>query len=462
MHYRGSRFLTDFGSSVSAVGALSSFLRGEDFHALPVPGGRVLARALSALPECTRSRLYRTAAFVQAAPERSAPRLDIDELDQWLVDQYGAGPFPAVVVGVPSGAAVHLAAALGAPFLPQTTLSSIRHRTTHPDDPSGAMAAISPTTRLIAHRNPRVAVYHMHDPAQDRPMIERFAFLRLKRLTLGPIYEKFLTERLAPGGTIVQVEAMLRWRIREVGERAYFQLGSIGGLSEDEYHDGSPRVARYLEQQGSPVRKWSLPEMDEHRRIEGEWGWDPTLGEDIARTAEREGFAVRRFVAPHPQGHSPFAAELYRWWYDRLGAPTNRLLVETYAQWDPLWVLRTGSVPYWLNFHTEPEKAALESYLNQARPFDHIHINLLSHGVRSPGVVPVEDWTDLAQQHARKSGGLIGVDEETYPLDLGSTLRFSKAFADIPARQELPTPLTVTDVDTFAAEHAEHTTARWC
>lgn len=462
MRYRASRFLTDFGSSVSAVGAVSSYLRGEDHHALPIPGGRALANVLSALPERTRARLYRTAAHIQAVPARCASRLDVDELDQWLVDQYGEGPFPAVVVGVPSGAAVHLAAALGAPFLPQTTLSSIRHRTNHPDDPAGAMDAMAPTTRLIAHHNPRVAVYHMHDPAQDRPMIERFAFLRLKRRALGPVFEKFLTERLAPGGTIVQAEATLQWLSREVGERAYFQFGSIGGLSEEEYHDGSPRIARYLEQQDSTVREWSPPAMDEHRRVEGEWGWDPTLGVDIARVAEREDFTVRRLVAPHPQDHSPFIAELYRWWYRRIGAPANRLLVETYAQWDPFWVLRTASVPYWLNFHTQPERAALEGYLDQTRPFDHIHINLLSHGVRSPGVVPVQDWADLAQYHARKEGNVIGVDEDAYPLDAGSTLRFSKAFADIPTRQQLPAPLTIADVDAFAAEHTEDVIARWC
>lgn len=461
MHHRGSRFLTQFGSSVSAVAAVSNFLHGRDSDPLPIPGTRLLAQALTALPERTRAQLYRTAAFVQAVPARHAHRLDIDELDQWVVDQYGPGPFPAVVVGVPSGAAVHLAASLGAPFLPQTTLTSIRHRTTHPDDPAGAMAAIAPITGRIAHHNPRVAVYHMHDPAHDRPMIERFAFLRLKRLALGPVYEKFLTERLAPGGTIVQVEAALRWRNHQTDERAYFQLGSIGALSEAEYHEGSPRIARYLEQQGSPVRAWSPPPMDNHQHVEGEWGWDPTLGADIARISEGEGFTVRRLVAPHPQDHSSFATELYRWWYARLGAPTNRLLVETYAQWDPLWMLRTASVPYWLNFHTEPEKAALENYLNQARPFDHIHINLLSHGVRSPGVVPAADWTDLAQHHASKSGGLIGVDKRTYPLDIGSTLRFSKAFADIPTRQELPTPLTVTDIDTFAAQHTHRTTASW-
>ena len=49
----------------------------------------------------------------------------------------------------------------------------------------------------------------MHDANQDRLMIRRMTYFRLKRLTLGRAYARFLEETLAPGGTILLVECNL-------------------------------------------------------------------------------------------------------------------------------------------------------------------------------------------------------------------------------------------------------------
>lgn len=68
------------------------------------------------------------------------------------------------------------------------------------------MHALAPTNRLIAANNPELAVYHMHDPAQDRPMVKAIAYLRLKRLRLGRTYERFLKQRLAPAATVILLE----------------------------------------------------------------------------------------------------------------------------------------------------------------------------------------------------------------------------------------------------------------
>jgi hypothetical protein len=170
-------------------------------------------------------------------------------------------------------------------------------------------------------------------------------------LGLGRPYERFLEERLAPGGAIIQVECTRDWRTRKGGDRAYFQFGCLGGVPEDEYHHTGERIARYLEQENSPVRSWEPPEMDA-RCPEAEWGWDPALGHEVAQVADRYGCQVRRLVSTGRRGHSPWEADLYRLWYRRLGRSANRLLVESYVQWDPMWVLRTGSVPFWSRFNS--------------------------------------------------------------------------------------------------------------
>ena len=181
----------------------------------------------------------------------------------------------------------------------------------------------------------------------------------------------------------------------------------------------------------------------------------------MARVADRHGYHLRRLVSIEPQEHSPFVADLYRWWYRRLGRPSNRLLAESYVQWDPMMVLKTGSIPFWSRFKMEPAYDELKSYLEHSEPYDEILVNLFSQGIESPGVAPVERWRALARQHARSRGEVIGVDEDTYPLDAGSTLRYHAAFEQIPERHPLPEPLTPEDVDRFVSESTTNYPVTW-
>jgi hypothetical protein len=446
---RAARFLTDFDSSVNMVRAVGRFLRGKDHRGMSVgPGSARLGNALSALPHPARRRMFTTMGTLQGIPLHRTDQVRAEDIAHWATQQYPDGPYPAVVIGAPSGAAVHLAAALRAPYLPQTTLVALRDRATHPDDPRGAMHALAPLAKRVAENNPDLAVYHMHDPAQDRPMLEAMAYLRLKRLHLGRTYERFLEERLAPGGTIILLECTRDWRTTTVAERVYFQFGCLGGVSEEEYYDSGERIADYLARQGSPYRRWEPPEPDA-RRPEAEWGFHPTLRSDVQHLAGRHGYRLRRLVTTEPQQLSAFVADLYRWWYSRRGLPGNRLLAESYAQWDPLWVLRLGAVPFWLRFNMQPSYEDLRRYLGRADPYDHIHVNLFSQGLCSPGVVPLQQWRELITTQARVRGEVIGVDEDAYPVDVASTLRYQPAFQALPPRHPLPAPLPVEAIDEF-------------
>jgi len=229
---RAARPLVDFDSGVNSVRALGRFLRGRDHSGLSVgPGSRALAAAVSRLPTRARRGAFSAMGAAQGVPLQMARAISADDMSDWAIAQYDHGPYAVVMVGAASGAAVHLAAALRAPYLPQTLLASVRELELHPDDPAGAMNALAPTTRMLAERNPEVSVYHMHDPAQDRPMVEGMAYFRFKRHALGRTFERFLEERLAPEGTVIALECTRTWRSRAVGERAYFQFGCLGGLS---------------------------------------------------------------------------------------------------------------------------------------------------------------------------------------------------------------------------------------
>lgn len=462
---RAARTLTDFDSSVNMVRALGRFLHGKDHRGMSVgPGSRRLADAMSALPEPLRRRLFRHMGVIQGIPPRQVDRISTDDIADWVTQQYPPGPYQSVIVGAPSGAAVHLAAALRAPFLPQTKLVSVRDPESDPDDPVAAMRAVAPMAARVAENNPDVAVYHMHDPAQDRPMLERMAYLRLKRLRLGAIYERFITDRLAPGGTIIVLECHSDWRSTAVAGRTYFQFGCAGGVPEEEYFDSGERIAAYLAQEGSRYRSWQPPEPDA-RRPEAEWGFDPAIRPDLERVADEHGFRLRRLLTGEPQQLSAFVANLHRWWYRRRGMRADRLLAESYVQWDPLWMLRLGAVPFWLQFPMRPSYQTLRDYLagltSYDEPYEEILVNLFSHGLHSPGLVPLEQWRELAESMARSRGDIIGVHEHAFPADPGSSMRYQPAYAALPQRHPLPPPLPVDNIDRFLAKAGDEYSVRW-
>jgi hypothetical protein len=233
-----------------------------------------------------------------------------------------------------------------------------------------------------------------------------------------------------------------------VGERAYFQFGCLGGVPEEEYHDSGARIADYLAREHSPRRRWEPPEPDA-QRPEAEWGFEPALRVELESLAGLHGYRLRRLVTKEPQELSDFVADLHRWWYRRRGLSGQRLLVQSYVQWDPLWTQRLGAVPFWIRFNMQPSFDDLQRYLERVEAYDDIHVNLFSQGLWSPGVVPVHHWRNLVASAASTRGDVIGVDEDAYPLDTGSTMRYQPAFAALAPRHPLPAPLAVTEIDQF-------------
>ncbi|MCP2260662.1 Acireductone dioxygenase (methionine salvage), cupin superfamily [Streptoalloteichus tenebrarius] len=446
-----ARCLTDFDSSVSGVRAVSRALRGREFGALGLlPSSRLLADALAGLPEPVRLRLFVATGWQQGAPERLVRRLRAADLDEWVTSQYGAGPYPAMLVGAASGAAVHLCAALGAPFLPQTLLVGVRQSSVDIDEPRSAMAAFDRLGHHLVTANPDLQLHHMHDPNQDRPMLDRFGYFRFKRRRLGPVLERFCRQRLRPGGSIFVLDCRLRWPSTTLDDQRFFQFGALGGIPAEEYHDGSERISRFLAEQGATVRRWDPPPPD-REAPEAEWGFEPALMDDVNLLAQRYGFRVRRVVVDHPEELSPPVADLFRDWYRRRGIPSDRLLVESYNQTEPLWALRLGAVPFWLHFTVTSAIERARHYLDTRGDPAEILVNLFSNGLCSLGQVPLDEWRALAAR-ATRHGALVGVAEDAYPTDIGSTVRYAAALARHGPRHPLPPPLPLSIVDDFLPE----------
>ncbi|HWG73031.1 MAG TPA: hypothetical protein VG184_03140 [Acidimicrobiales bacterium] len=375
--------------------------------------------------------------------------MDADRLGRLVTDRYAPARYPAALIGSTPGSAVHLAAALSAPILPQTLLLPVR-RDVGVDDPAADAEAVRPVARELLVRNPDLAVHQMFDPCQDRLTLKRFSYFRVKRLRLGGAYESFLRDSLTPGATIFVVRSSRQWPTTKLGERHYFQFGGVGGLSPEEYRDGSPRLVRFLASQGSRHVRWDPPATDADRP-EAEWGLQPALLDDVRRFADDNHYRLRTITFDEADSLSPLVSELYRWWYRRLQRPDDRLFVESFVLLDPYWVLRAGAVPYWMTFNSDVAAEHLEHYLARCESFSTIDIALIANGMSAPGLAPLSRWRGV-QRRATQRGGFAGVDPGRYPSDLASFIRYRDALRQMRPLHRLPAPLSVTDVESFISD----------
>jgi hypothetical protein len=447
-------FLAAFDSASVMVMANAAFLRGEPFPALGNPPWlKPIARQARILPRKVREKVFVLSGAMETISPRRVHRLNLDEVPQWLDAEYPPGPYPAVAVGSSSGAMLHLYTALGIPWLPQTLLVPVRQRV-DPDDPVTAFERGREPGRRMMEAFPDLQLHHMHDANQDRLMVRALTYFRVKRRALGEGYERFLRERLQPGGTIIVPDCRLRWRTTRVGDRHVFQHGALGGITEDEFHHGSERVAEYLERYDAEVRSWPEPEPDTESP-EAEWGFEEALYQDIDRFADEHGYRVRRISFEDPEDPSPMVADLYRWWYERRRIPANRLIVSSFVAMEPHWTLRTGSVPFWMTFNMEPSLRALEAYLRKSPTYDDVHLMLFQHGVEAAGLPTREQWQEVLGLAGRR-GTTLGVDLDEHPMDFAHYAQYDDEIRrQIPARYPMPAPLRLDDLDRFLDEHGD-------
>ena len=452
-------YIADFDSASGMLRALSACLHGEDFANLGMPAWlRPPVLATGVLPRRAREAIYAWSGWAEAIPPERIGEVDAEDIARWVTGVYPERRYPAVAIGSSSGALVHLCAALGIPWLPQTFLVPVRQTDIAPDEPRRSMEASAPLGRKLLEANPDLQLHHMHDPNQDQLMIRHMTYFRVKRLRLGPTFERFLVDTLAPGGVILLSECTKTWPATRVGERHVFQFGAVGGLEPREYFEDSPRVAAFLERYGSTRRHWDPPQPD-GTWPEAEWGFEPTLRADIERIARERGWRIRRLIFDDPEHLSPMVAELYRARLRAQGRPAARLLVESFVLMAPLWALRSGSVPFWLTFNTEPSAAWLERYLSEAEPYDDILMMLFAHGADSIGLAPIARWRSLLAR-ARRRGELLGVDEANYPGDFATFARYHAALPEIPEPLE-PEPLSWSELETFVEANRSRFAVGW-
>lgn len=441
------RAVASFDSATAFLRANARFLEGRDFPAL---GNARLVERLAPLfdlvPRSLLETIYTYTGGLEALSAKAVREVRSDDVARWLASHHPERRYPAIAIGSSNGALQHLYAALGIPWLPQTILIPVVQRGVPFWDGVADLEQARETARALLDANPDWVLHHMHDPNQDRLMIRRMTYFRVKWRRLPAAYAAFIERNLAPGGTLLVPECELTWPAHVAGERHFFQLGAPGGARRDEYVSGGPRVERYLARFSAPEKRFRFPPKDGDF-VEAEWGFEPALRADLERLAREKGYRIERIVHREPECLSPLVANLHAWWLEQRGLAPRRLLVESFVLHAPWWTQRLGAVPFWTLFAVEDSQRRLARYLDE-RAFDFIHLMAFQHGVESIGVAPLDGWKRLLAR-ARVEGSLLGLREELYPRDFGMFLRYGEAIRAIPERHAMPAPLTLDDVKRF-------------
>lgn len=454
-------FVSNFDSATGLVKALANCLHREGFPgAGHVPESELLAKVTNALPWSLQRRLYVMSSAKGAVDYQKLNKIRAEDFSEWVCKLYPKRKYPAIFIGSSSGPAMHLAAAMGVPWLPQTFLIPVKTPGLSPDQPIQRMEWAQPWAKQLLANNPDLQLHHMMDPVQDRPMLGTASYFRVKRLYLGQAYKQFISDHLEKDGTIILVECQKSWPATRVDDRHYFQFGGLGGLTIEEYFKGSERVKEFLKQAGSPYEKWDAPQPDAEQP-ESEWGFVPSLAEDAAGLARDRGNQVQRIVFDEPEDLSPFVADLYRWWYGQRGLPSNKLLAEMFFLTEPYWALRTGAVPFWLAFNAQASANRLKQYLQETKPFDEIYLLPFSNGVDGIGFASEKELKSILAL-ARQKGEFLGATPGKYPFDFGLYARYEKALkAKISTRYPTEDKLSIHQLYNFIEQSVGKYKVTW-
>lgn len=419
---RVKRYLADLDAATAYVSALARHLRGEDARVAGAARWRRqgwFERAVGALPERWRQRLSSEARIRGAVPTRSLQKVRAERLSRWASGRYPRQRYPAIAVGSASGALVHLFAAMGVPWVPQTFLVRVRPPGTL-ESPISALECGEKLAPKLLKYNAELMLHQVHDPGQQT------VNFRLKRLRLGAEYGKFIRGTLRPGGTIFVVECRRAWPVTRLGPRHVFQLGGLGSPGAEELVEGVSDVV-------APVPTEMAPEA--------QWGFAPSLLDDVEFFARRHGYRVARVIFDEPDDPSDLVADLYAWWYRLRQLDPSRLVVEASVQVDPFAILKAAAVPFWLKSNLEEDADRLEEFLATRDAWSRIQLAMSARELEPSGAAPEERWRELWDR-AHEEGGFI-------------------SFRQLGGSEPMAEPITLEQLERFLADHGAGYPVRW-
>ena len=360
----------------------------DDLDRMPVLGRR------GGLPAELRWPALAHEACTEAVPAEQAGLVDAGAVARWMTGHYAVGPYPAVVLGSAHGGAAHLAAALGAPWLPTSFTVTLPWPDGSVGDWTGAMEWGAKLADLILAANPGVTVRQVHDPVGRGALCGATVTLHVRWRRLPAAYREFLASEVEPGGATLLLRDSRTWPVLELTDRHSFQLGRpAGGLRHEDQTLDNPSFRRLVQSVGGD--RWSTPYLDTPPRY-AEIGGEPELDRDLRRVSADLGRPAHRVLYPGPEVLSACVADLYRDWLRRSGRADDACVVETGRLVDPWWVLAAGLVPYWCESAARPAVDAAEWWLAGSSGFGAVTVLPEPPGTHCDAHADAGQWRAVA------------------------------------------------------------------
>jgi hypothetical protein len=299
-----------------------------------------------------------------------AGRIDAESVAEWIISRYPAGTYPAVVLGSPHGAAVHLAADLGGPWLPTSFPVRVPWDGAA-EDWRGACAAGAAVVDRIVTANPEVTVRQVHDPVRNGHLCGSTLTLHVRWRRLPCAYRDFLHDRLAAGARSLFLRDVRTWPVLHRTPEHSFQVGSpVSGRRPYDYMTDDQIFADFMCSIG---HAWLRPHVAlPHRYAES--AGEPQLEAELRQVSATTARRTHRVLYPNPETLSACVADLYR---DCLAGDERgpqQCVVEIERLLDPRRVLTSRTVPYWCESDSRHAVSAAEWWLAGSRPFDHVDV----------------------------------------------------------------------------------------
>ncbi|GAA2890077.1 hypothetical protein GCM10010443_61800 [Actinoplanes cyaneus] len=408
--------------------------------------GDVLSRVLllgrrGDLLEPQRPAALAADALEEAVPLDHLDRIDAEAVARWMVGHHPGSTWPAVVLGSPHGAAVQLAAACGAAWLPTTFTVTAPWPGGATGDWAAAMAWGTRLARRIMAANPGVTVRQVHDPVLRGPLCGTTVSLHVSWRSLPEAYRAFLRSRVVPGGASVLVRDLRTWPALSGPPGYSFQIGTpTSGWSPAEHSRDNEAFRRLLRAIGA--REWTDPRADllEHY---AETSGEPGLEPQLRQLAGESGSTAHRVLYTDPQALSAAVADLYRSRQAKSHGGSHAV-VGTGRMTDPWQVLDAGLVPYWCESSSRAAALAAELWLAGSRPFDRISVLPEPPGTPHEHLASLTHWRSVAA-FARRTGlvdRLVAGRYPTLPIAAGHASHF---FRHAEANPRRPEPIPVAD-----------------
>jgi len=224
-------------------------------------------------------------------------------------------------------------------------------------------------------------------------------------------------------------------------------VGGWGGISPEEFLEGSDRLQVYARRAGLKTDHWKLNSGNWplERGPESEWGSEPGLAEALEAFCRSEGFRFVRFSLPHPNDFSKLAFLAARKLLEKEGREPAGVLVEMFSQFDSTAARQGGLLPLWLIFNTNDSLDYLKKMIAQFPAGKPVFFSPLGTFSLTPDLVPFTDWDEALSGFAWTN---IGVRASHYPSDARALVKWAEPLREwvLKNRRPLQSRLTAEEL----------------